>query len=349
MIVLSHTSALHCMRHLGAEVVARLPRALLSELDGPFASPSEALDLYLRFAHSARMEPVPLHLLKPHANRTSGSACTRIHTTRNPHECELIVLREGVFAASPETVVRQLASWGDEIDLIQLIYELCGTYAHPSNQRVPLPDRSTFTTRARLRASLKNDGSPGIRRIHRAIERSHDRSASPMETACAMLLALPHHMGGLAFPDFEMNGKIIVPTRLKKAAGRRLCFADLLWADRMVAFEYDSDQEHCGPERIASDSSRRNALLRMGYTVITLTGRQIGQREEFLRTANTLANVLGYRIQPRCASFLKKHDRLRWRVLRDQASIFDAMPRSKRAAEIHPKPPTLNLADTPNP
>ena len=337
MIVVSHTTALYCMRHLGAEVVSRLPRVRMSDLHGSFSNTTEVACLYSNFVRAAQMQPAPLHVLRPYASRMGESDFVKVHAVRHPRECVLVKVAEDVYLVTPEMLVRQLAVWGDQLDLIQLIYELCGTYGHPRNSGILLSQRAAFATRKTLEKSLSGCDFPGVQCVRDSVKRSNDRSASHMETACAMMFSLPYRMGGLGFPDFVMNEELVVPFRLQQELGRRLLYGDLLWRDSRVVFEYDSNQEHCGVDRIASDSSRRNVLTRMGFTVVTLTGQQINQRREFLRTAGILANALGHRIRPRCKDFQKKHDVLRWHVLRDQMSAFGAMGGANLPADRHPR------------
>ncbi len=325
MIILSHITALCCLRHLGAEFVARLPRTTLASLEPPRLGAKQALAAYQRFALSISLPPCPIHLLRPLGHPVWEDPAIATHFASDARTAVLVRVAEGVYAPAPEYLLRQLSAQGSVVDLVQLTYELCGVYAHPSNQRIELKDRKSFTTTASVRRYLaKCRLFPGSRRLEQALSLSRDRSASHMETACAMLLGFPYRLGGLNFPAFEMNRQINFPRNMRAKLRRARCYGDLCWYERRLILEYESNEMHVGAAKIAVDSDRRNALIKIGFKVVTLTGNQMFNHEEFLRTARILADALGHRIQPRCAEFRKRHHMLRWAVLNDQASIFKA-------------------------
>jgi hypothetical protein len=79
--------------------------------------------------------------------------------------------------------------------------------------------------------------------------------------------------------------------------------------------EYDSDQFHTGPLRIAEDSRRRNALLGGGVTVVTVTWQQVYNAIEFERIAGILANRLGKRLRYKAPAFSVRHFALRGQLM----------------------------------
>lgn len=345
MIILSHTTALHCLRHLGAEAVALLPRLDLSLLAEPFDSPAQAVQRYLEFSTRRNIPIVPLHVLKRRGSHAQNSDLVLIHTAFADAPHPLIALGDGVYCVAPELLIRQLSSWGNVYELAYLAYELCGIYAHPGNEQILIPQRKSFTTKAQLAEFLSAQPSfPKSKTVERVVQLVHDRSASPMETASAMLLGFPCRLGGLGFPDFEMNKEIVVPRQLVDQIGRKAAIVDLCWLEKKVVLEYDSSMWHSGPEQIAKDARKRTALTRLGYKVVTLTGGQAAQSADVTRVADALAKELGHRIQPRCQDYQAKRRALERTIFRDKASIFDAMP-SPRTAHLHPKlidPSALN-------
>lgn len=323
MIILSHTTALHLLRHLGAETVSRLPRITLANLHLDHQSVECARNTYFEFAKSAGIPPASLHLLVPYGHPTWKDPSIVTHFSSDTRPAILIKISDEIYAPSPEYLIRQLSPLGSTTDLAQLIFELCGVYSHPTNQHLELKDRSSFTTKKSLQRYLdKHRPFRGAARFERALKLAKDRSASHMETACAILLGFPYRLGGLNFPEFEMNQRIDVPSYFKNKLKRSRCYGDLCWQKQRVILEYESNAIHVGAEKIAADSDRRNALLKTRYCVITLTGNQMYSYEEFLRTAHILAGKLGHRIQPRCKDYRKRHRALRWAVLNDQASVY---------------------------
>ena len=323
MIILSHITALAYMRFVGPHAVAAMKRVKAGRMVASLSSASEAYERYDSFASFQGFPIRRPHLLCSTSSRKKNTPSVRFHAASHLKLTTLIQIERDVFMSTPEAVFLQLAQTSDLIDAIQLGYELCGMYTYPYQTERHFADRTSFTSCHAIEKLIdKQNNTPGVAAARQAISYVVDGSASPMETACAMLLGLPYKMGGLNFPAFTMNQKISIPAKLRLEIGRSQCFCDLAWSNQKVAFEYDSNQHHVGAERIAQDSSRRNALLRMGYKVVTLTGNQMGDAREFLRVAKTLGELLGHRIQPRCSSFDDRFFALRRAVLLDQAAIF---------------------------
>ncbi len=127
--------------------------------------------------------------------------------------------------------------------------------------------------------SFAKPGANGIKIARWALDHVLDRSASPAETKVALALTLPCKIGGMGLPQPSLNRFIPLNAAEQKALNRSYFLCDLYWEQAKLAIEYDSDAEHSGSERIASDAARRNALLRLGITVITGkpdVSRQVG-------------------------------------------------------------------------
>lgn len=337
MIILGHTTSLHILRHFGAEAVATLPKCPLALIGESCDDPTRSIERYLSFSKDVGATPVALHLLVPRGKHVEGHEFLRLHTVSPGSSNNLLRLGDGVYCAAPELVARQLAPWGRIEDLIYLLHELCGVYTYTGLPSLDLAERKPFATKESFEKFLSQQGRfPSSKLMAEALGQVRERSASPMETACAMFLGLPYRLGGLGFPDFEMNREIVVPEKLRRQLGRTRMYGDLCWDERRVVLEYDSSQWHGAAEQIARDSSRRSALMKLGYQVVTLTGGQATDRAELMRTADTLAEVLGHRVRPRVRDFEKRQHVLEWIIFRDKASVFSPLP-NRRSAEYHPK------------
>ena len=89
------------------------------------------------------------------------------------------------------------AVWGIE-KLIQLGFELCGTYDTTNGD---VRECAPLTTVDRLDAFLASLGPMhGKKNASYALRYVANNSASPRETALAMLLCLPYRMGGYGIP-----------------------------------------------------------------------------------------------------------------------------------------------------
>lgn len=218
---------------------------------------------------------------------------------------------EGLFVCTPEFVFLQMSHRLDIVPLVALGYELCGVYAMlpegPATQReTPLTSRSSlqaFAGRAR--------GHRGCRCAARALRYVRDGSASPMETVLVMLLCLPNKLGGYGIPWPELNYRVNVPSAARRLADRVYCLCDLCWPDQRLALEYDSDMYHSSVDRRESDSRRRNTLLSLGFTVVSVSRGQVMDGGALNRLAHQVAKQLGWRLRYKDPDFTRAHLALR--------------------------------------
>lgn len=70
-------------------------------------------------------------------------------------------------------------------------------------------------------------------------------------------------------------------------------YADFLWRTWKLILEYDSDEFHASREKLGADSVRRAELQRAGYTVVTLTNRQLSNVDEFSIVVDALLKKMG--------------------------------------------------------
>jgi hypothetical protein len=224
----------------------------------------------------------------------------------------------GPYVSSPELCFMQMATELSLIELIQFGYELCGRYRMIANkatgqgfcEAAPLTD-SDKLGRYVARAS----GIRGRENALLAIRHILDNSASPMETILAMMLTLPHRLGGYALPKPELNSRIKVATNARYATSKGSYECDMFWPDRQLAVEYDSDSYHTKESQIADNAKKRTALSRQGIEVITVTKRQLVNTADLRNIAGTLAVKLDKRLRIPVRKFAKAHDQLRKRLL----------------------------------
>ena len=294
----------------------------------------------------------PLHAMlgSPNARRVSCPVIQHVYTGKTPAGC-FVNAGEGIMITSPEFCFLQLADELPLVNLIELGYELCGTYSMPEaaasksaaavqpeepallsreernflmlNRNV-VPDeesaalirgfhnRLPLTSKKKLETFLDQmPGAKNHKKAVRAIRYLSDESASPMETKLAMLLTLPYKLGGYHFPMPKHNSHIVPVKTAKRGASKVHYACDLFWPDYGLAVEYDSDSYHTGSERIASDSKKRNALALMGITVITVTSQQIRSVSELEKVVHVLAGNMGRRLWNDAQGFSAAHRELR--------------------------------------
>ena len=231
--------------------------------------------------------------------------------------CCFMHVDTGLFVSSPEFCFLQLANQLPLVKLIELGYELCGTYSLPTAGDPDIPARG-FYSRQPLTSTDRLDafiaGMPNVKgrkKALRALRYILDSSASPMETKLSILLTLPYLLGGFGLITPELNGRIIIPKAIRKSASRASFACDLYWPDYALAVEYDSDQYHTGSKRIADDAKRKNALASLGVTIITITKQQIYNPAELEKAARLLAKNMDKRLLYDKPRFAVAHHELR--------------------------------------
>lgn len=229
---------------------------------------------------------------------------------------------QDVFLASPELALLHYASHADLADAIALAFELCGTYRLGGLLGFEKADPLTSMKRLNWFASGVQ-GARGVKRLRRIADRVLDGSASPMETALAMLLSLPCALGGYGLPSPRLNARIDVSSKNVLNQSKRYYVADLYWPEVRFAIEYDSDQWHVGPERIGQDAARRNALLFQGVNVVTVCSQQIMSESKMDDVAHIAARALGRSVRPRARDWRKRNRELRRVVLPCRAGTSD--------------------------
>ena len=118
-----------------------------------------------------------------------------------------------------------------------------------------------------------------------------------METALSALLSMPKAKGGYGLPLPQLNAAVDVPKGDWRVAYGRQFRCDLLWPEANLCVEYDSDMYHTGSQKIAHDARRRNALVSLGFTVITATKKQVMSIPGLDQLAFQVAKGIGMRLR----------------------------------------------------
>lgn len=244
--------------------------------------------------------------------RVHSFACTELP------EGSVVDAGEGFLVSTPEFCFLQMARRYSVGRLIQLGFELCGTYAvvedGPARQR-----KAPLTSVAKLKAFLEAAKNVhGREKALRAVRYVLDGSASPMESVLVMLLCLPYKLGGYGLDRPQLNFRVDVPVGKRKLADRSYCKADLCWPGKSICVEYDSDLYHRDLERQESDARRRSTLAALDFLVITVTPGQVMDSGAFNRLAHQLAKLTGKRLRYVDPGFTHTHLELR-------AELFEAI------------------------
>lgn len=263
---------------------------------------------------------LPLHvLIGPDTPRTRTSSIVTHPWTRDIPAAAFASAGPDFVVASPELCFLQLATTLSLEQLIHLGYELCGTYA-------PLPGGSLIhrdkplTSVKKLTAFVESASEiPGRKKTLRALRYILEGTASPRETALAMMLSLPHTLGGYGLPVPVLNLRLETTQSVKSRTDRSHYRADLCWPDFRLCLEYDSASYHLSPEQQESDARRRNSLIVLGYIVMTVSPHQLTDSASFNRLAQQVAAFIGKRLRYIDPKFTRAHLALR-------AELFDDPP-----------------------
>lgn len=303
-VVLSHRSALEYWRstRIGTRSFQRIAD-IGSLFDG-------RLDEGERGALGPWWLTMPLHVIAPESAKRKKSKGEIGHLLSvDVPEGAVLDTRNGFCVCSPEFTFVLVASEFAIPKLIEVGCELCGTY---DTWGGGCRECSPLTTVERLFAFAEAaEGVRGRKKALRALKYVVEGSASPRETVLTLLLCLPYNLGGYGIETPLLNHRIEFTKNARKLVGKRYCKCDLCWPDAMLAIEYEGEESHTGIEHVSKDSMRRDALIAMGFTVITITKWQINSSKDINGVAHVIAERLGKRLRYKDPDFTRKNLELR--------------------------------------
>lgn len=173
------------------------------------------------------------------------------------------------------------------------------TYGHPA-----LMDAASL---GRVIAGL--EGTSNVTRSAEVAGLFYERSASPMETALALMLTLPVNVGGLGLPRTELNAAVDVSAWRGTLSDRDTVTPDMLWRSQHVAIEYDSAEFHesTGAGQLEKDARRSNILATCGYHVLRVTPGVVRTVHDVELLGRQVAYLLGVElVQPSDIQMLRR-------------------------------------------
>ncbi len=254
---------------------------------------------------------------KVHLLGMKSSSCRQLGATA-VHKCyheyprfSFLKMVEGVYVASPELTFVQLAATLPFGALVALGDELCGCYPaelSDSGNRVRHPLSSVSNMVAFCGAV---GFVAGIDKARKAVHFLSQRCASVMESEVRSALALPYRHGG-----YGLQQGMSLNYRIDLDGDRDQCrcpyvVADICWPEKKVLVEYDGRASHLSPYRQTADSRKKEALVRAGWRVFTVTYPQFSGVTEFDEMAREIARALGKRVRIRDEEFFAHQYKLR--------------------------------------
>ncbi len=256
----------------------------------------------------------PVHVLaKDPALCRSSNKCV-------PHSCQAALaygslqrLGRSILVSSPPFAFAQLATCEKSlVELLQLGFELCGTYqtmrtgVESAYQVPPLT-----TVRALCYFIERNPSVYGAKRTRRVLRYIVDGSASPRETKLALILGLPMMYGGYGLGMPCMNYKVENDVAARGISGRGYLLCDLCWPEAKLDVEYQSREMHEGEISRIRDSRRANALASMGWTTVGITNSEFESLRAMDAIAETIGMYLGKRRRVRVSNYYGRKLELR--------------------------------------
>jgi len=250
-----------------------------------------------------------------------------VYTGPTP-DWSFVSVGNGMAVSAPPFCFFQMAGVLPLVKLIQLGFELCGSYSLPieddyrpwaeDEETAEKPAEKTIYDHPRLTDTKalkafvsRMEGVSGQKKASRALRYIADGSASPMETVLAMLLTLPYKLGGYGLPMPELNKRVENKKPVMRRRDKKYYVCDLLWPKENIAIEYDSESFHANFESMKADSDRRLDLVALGINPLNVTSRLVKDIVAFDYFAKTLARELGKRLRYKEPEFLKARRELR--------------------------------------
>lgn len=227
-----------------------------------------------------------------------------------------VALGSASYIASPELCAFGIAKESDAVKTALVISEFCGLYSLVGPQEGGFRSRAPLSSLERMRQLA--DGlshARGLNVFREAIDLSVQDSASPMETAVALLLSLPSRYGGFSLPKPEMNWMVRGNETLRDAAvkgthvSKGSLFGDLVYLEHNLIVEYASKKHH--QDHWDSDMIRYNELVDDGFKVVSITPTQLFDATKMMNIAGTIARQLGCELPSATPEWASRNKRLR--------------------------------------
>ena len=131
-----------------------------------------------------------------------------------------------------------------------------------------------------------------------------------------MYLSLPMSRGGAGLPKPILNKSIDVSKLTGVACREDLRWTDIGWPGLNIGVEYDSDEFHSNPEKLAQDARRRTLLQAAGCEVIVVTNDQFRRISELDKVVKAIYRGMGKYQRCRARGFRLKQAALHKELLR---------------------------------
>lgn len=277
-ILLSHTTALEALRHLGELPKQGSPadatcNFAVEPSDGPVA-----ITLWREALHCEPSLPLNV-LVTPEVPRMRSQVIKTHHSAALPSAGSIIKLAPGLGCTSPAQLCLQMAPGLTKLELLMLMMELMGTYAiRPDVARGMVSRAKPLLRIDDFKAYIeRNPQVSGTAKTRWCLEHVIEGAASPRESKLSLRLSLKPALGGYGLSVTSLNEEVTVA----RLASGTACIRkpDVLLANPQlgntgpfVALEYDGG-DHLDGKRHAEDLRRTNELKAAGISEYVIDKR----------------------------------------------------------------------------
>lgn len=257
--------------------------------------------------------PLNVQITEKSSRRHTAAVSSRLLAI--PTSPQFYLLEPGVFVASPELALFDLAASMGEGELLLAGCELCGLYSPDPGSGALLERPQLAQKRLLQQLSEQMAGARGAKRARFVASAVLERSRSPRESQLALLLSLPCTQGGYGLPQPLLNHPVELSSAAAAIYGRPLCECDLLFKEANLAVFYDSEDTHLSVKQQHNDALRHNALSASGIAELSVTNSQIRSLRRMDALASVVAAACGKRHATTVRSYRMRQVKLRRELL----------------------------------
>lgn len=230
---------------------------------------------------------VNFDLVLPFQSRKLVYKAHPVHTCK--HEFapgSLVPLSSEVYCLNAPCLFLMLGRELDVVNTIRLGLRLCATYSKYGTQ-IDYSVPSATNVDMMLRYLDTCSHVYGVKHARRCAHYLADNIHSVAEEMLYLQLCLPKLLGGYALHGAIPNMPITLSRHNRFCTER---FGDLCWPEYRICVEYDSTEYHGTYDDLPRDSIRRAEIMSHGFTVITITAKQLYNVELFRSVATLILN-----------------------------------------------------------
>ena len=239
----------------------------------------------------------PVHVAVPRKTNRHNTPIVTFHTLpKHLPENSFIQITDSILISSPEMCFLQSARILPFHMLVKLACELCAIYVFDPYEEYGQRHREPITTISNIGEFLQRaKGISGVQLASQAIQYASDRANSPMEVNLATIAVLPISFGGFGIEKMLLNYDVPLTEAGAAHLGRNVCCCDMVWLEKKVVLEYDSNLSHLNRQQHAKDKARITALSLSGYKVISVTADNLRNYRKIEELFLMIRRALGMR------------------------------------------------------